>query len=591
MRIDPAWTVAAVLAGLVVASIWAFGFFPMHDGVQHVVGGFLGGHVDDPSRDHAVFFRASFPVAAAGYVILGRPLVTLLGWEAGVRAFATLVTLGFGAGVLRLATALHPERRFIAAAFFGATLSWPLYMGLYPFCAALAVLPWALACVVGQDELRWRGAAVAAVLLVVTALFHAFVGAAALGMVALVLLLRAPRRLLVLLLPLAWLALSAYLGARQDSAIDAPEKRLPLVEAARLWAVTSVGGPWYRAWPLPLAALVGLGWGAVRAARGRASRAEIALTLVGVGCAIALFVIPFHVARWQFFSPRFAVLGVPLGLVLLPAERWSSLVRRLALGVGAVAAVVAIGWSCNFHLTVDVQTDDLRAVMKASPPVKGTLVVLNWNPGVGAIGPIEHQYPLVFAPELFVVEKGGNSPHVNATNPALHAVVARDFHEHFPAFPPRFLSVSVPSLPSRVPRALEQGAIASQYDTLVFVGLEPEDAEPLIERGYRPLARVGSAMVAKFEPCPRVVRIDPPFDPKALKAQLSWYPLLEPGPIEVRVDERPGVLELHLLNAPCGTAAVRVLRDDRPACENANRDGWLVVREPTAVCATPTPTP
>jgi hypothetical protein len=637
-REAPVTLVAAlVLGAAMVGSLWIVDYVPTSDGPNHVLAGWLSAHLHDPGRGYDTFVEPGSPVSSLAFHAVFSSLLRVLSWRDALRVTLSIGALLWAAGFASLVWALRRERAIVGLLGFATALSWTFYMGLFSYWMTtgldLLVLGFVLRRLPPTPRDRGLGGAAGgvrgaggapivdrlalAVALAAAMLGHSFAAmllGLALGAVALV--RPTPRERLR---EIGWLALVsapsltiAYLSARGASRfVDA---RPAPVEVLRptwlpwrdrvdvLWQCFTGGPAWRGVVPLVLA-VAGVGWLAVRARRGRASRQEIAVAAIAVLMLGAVLVTPIHLGElWQDFSPRFLPFGASLGIALLPFEDLARpALRALAAGAIVLFGLASTGWSWIHHARLSLRIADAMAVLAAPIRRGGARLPIILAPPEGSVSQVDENRLLG---DLFAVEQGGMTPYLYATRRSVHPFVwRRPRSELFPPYPAPFYGQFVRETeadPRRAPRYVHLASLAragaqsgpAPFEDVILWGT-PADVSAFEARGYVADEKRGGAAILRFSPCGLSVEVDAG-DPGPLAAPLvveyGWAPLVEgagtrtfpSGTVLADGKARAGFDE-----APCGPVWVRAFRDEdgsgdlgrgEAACAGADDAGRLPAR-------------
>ncbi len=384
---------------------------------------------------------------------MNTPLEAWLGWRLGLSCSLAIIVLATAIGFACLVRAVEPRRWPVAFLGFPLALSWELYMGFFPFTvgSALGLLVLALA-VAWREPARLRPV-VLAFLLFLQAICHVFTAALTGLVLAALLVARTPGgwrarareglRVALIGAPAAGILLVAVLD--RGSQVSTPFAHetlvqpllMSLAELPRLVAP----GPWWRGLLLLLVVGVAVVLGALRLGRKEANATDATFLVAGVTLLAAGALTPLHVPGWQFFSPRFLLLGVFLCLATIPVERLGR--PELVVGLAAASLSFSAVWlvaSAALHRRLAAACDDAIQGLSA-PVVRHSL----WLPielapqGGLPFDPVASEVPwlmpLRHMPMLYALVEGGLTPYSVAVNAATSPFVIRETGPKAPPIP------------------------------------------------------------------------------------------------------------------------------------------------------------
>jgi hypothetical protein len=543
----------AVVVAIVVLLAAFPGPPPTHDGPQHVALAHLSRHLSEGINPR--FLIANRTLSGFAFDASFGALEGALGWR---NAFRCVTLLGAGlwaSGVWALARARKTSSPWACLAVVLA-FPWHFYMGFYSFWLASGASLWlvALAVRVPVDRLGQR--ALVGLASLALACLHVFPALVATGAIALLGWLGAPdvprgRRAIGVAASIvpawAWAVLT-LVAVKTDAGYEAQEAStwLPVIEQVSLVGSALGAGPLLRTMPIALVAIMGA---VLAIAGGRADeRALGGYSLLLIASTITL---PFHLAEWFFFSPRFLLFGVALGLLLMPSGVFPARVERV---VAPLLAVVALAWTVPFHRTLRERAAPLLAGLGQSVPARGRTLPLVLDLGRGDIA---HASPFVQLPQLYLVEQGGMNPYLFASKKAVHPILYRaPLEDLFPEYPPAFVGKTY--LEGDTPAPAQRAwlaTLASRYDDVILFGRTDEDVEALLSYGFHADFRQGRLLLARFEGCTIDLR-RARTTTEATEIDYSFWPLLEPaGRVVVPAGE-----DRAQVRVPCGRVTLALVR-------------------------------
>ncbi|MBI4951398.1 MAG: hypothetical protein HY908_05155 [Myxococcales bacterium] len=589
---------AVALATALVGSLWIVDYLPTGDGANHVLAGFLTGHLHDAGRGYDAFLEPGGAVSSLAFHALFSGLEQLLPWRDALRVTLSLGALVWAFGFAYVATALAPKRVVVGLLGFGTALSWTLYMGLFSYWIALGLDLAVLGFALRRRTWRWRDRLVLGAALAILMFAHSF-AAGLLGlMLGVVVLVRGSargrwRELGALALVSAPALLVAVLSARGASRFVEPNAAAGDLLGATwlglrdrldiLWQCFTGGPAWRGMIPLALA-LAGLASLAMRARRGRASRDELAVGLIAVLMLVAVVTTPIHLNMWRDLAPRFLPLGASLGLALLPVEELARPAAR-ALAAAAVIAFAAasIGWSWVHHRALARASADALAVAAEPLHRAGPRLPIVLVPPEGSVAQVDEKEGIG---NLFAVEQGGMTPYLYALRPGLHPFVwQRPRSELFPRMPPRFYGDVVRAAdldPRAAPREVHLTWLAmlgAAYEDVILWGT-PADLDAFETRGYEADARRGGAGVLRFAPCTLTVVLEAPDAPAAPPTvAYGWAPLTEAAGERTVGEPEAYPRRARFPEAPCGPVWIRGYWDDDGSGDASPGDSFCALAD------------
>ncbi len=586
------WLVAILLSAAVASSMWVVPYLPTNDGPQAVWSSHVAMHANDPL--FAKQFEVRSPLAYRGFDLLFEPLSAVLGWRDGLRAYQSLLALGWGWGVVAVAAALHPARRWVGLLGFGFALGWPFYMGFFSFSLASAMALFIVASTLRLSPASLRGRALVSGMLLLQFVAHPVAAAPTGLIVAIIALARAP--LAKWRQELVWLALTAIALVLPAAVVSLGEDRSAiddlgvtlLWEPLHRWLYVLprvvIAGPTTRAWigiALLLAGLVT----AVRAGSRRLT-GELGVLLSASSMLLAGLCLPVDVPGWQYFGPRFFPLGVALAHTLLPIERVPDARRRVAQLLVVACAGLSIATTASMHRKLYDDCAETLAAMDRPVKRDGMLLPIIVESTCDRDrerlrGMVPYNEPLRHVGALFAVQQGGSVPFAFAGS-SFHKLSFRPEHKQ-PTPPQKLWSMSSdPTFFSddRLHRATltEQAAYGMHYQSILVFGPSEEDMSLFEARGFEPELRQPGLFVGSFKPCrvaANVIGVAP-----GERFELSWgvwgLRTLVTLPVTVAVKEGPTSVVVPTL---CGDLFVRVGRSENgPTCQGSRPDGRMRVR-------------
>jgi hypothetical protein len=354
------------------------------------------------------------------------------------------------------------------------------------------------------------------------------------------------------------------------------ELRSPLLALGTL----PIGGPWWRAAPPALLAVVGIVHSLARPApRGRQALAVWAGMLM-----IAGYLLPVSMPGWSWMSPRLAWMGIVGGLACLvgmPA-RLQAAIATIAISwtlAGALwSADLGLRWQqspCSHLATIAHSTGDL-----VPDALKGVLVIGSClDPGSSFDEPgLPHfQFGAHLAAELAAYE--GGFPLGFGAHKSIHAWTVSGAislplgHQRSFVTPGVLLSADV--APSDAP--LADGALtriaqlATAYAGPVIVGNEPF-LDRIAAWGFIEIYRGERIRRLLWQGCPLELELTPGV-PVGWRS--GWLPLNAPLHEGERAESNGGSVVLGPTG--CGPIWVEVRDGQGRACAEADPNGWLVV--------------
>jgi hypothetical protein len=602
------WLCSAVLSVVVVGAVWCVDYLPTNDGPQHVFQSFAAQHLDDVQRGYARYLERGTPVSSLGFDSIYGAALRILPWRHALRVALSVNVLMWSWGVLTLALAIRPARRWLGLLGFAAAFQWSVYMGFFSFHLATGLGFFIVAFALRRPSWRPHHRGLLASMLLLQALAHVFAASLtglALGMLA---LSRSPARRR--LREWGWMCLTvvpvagvAWFGRPQGGGLlDHADGSWSWTARLGVLASCFLGGPAWRAWPVVVLALAGGTIFAV-SADSRRDPDQRALFIAG-GLFLALSVLaPFHLPNWNFFALRFLPCALIYLALLLPAERLAGQRIQALSAVGlATYALASLSWAWGYHQDLRRRSDDALSGLDARIVRSGPRLPLIIDPLQGEpFEPLARTMPFVVpslsVDMLYVTEQGGVSPNQFIAFPTLHPVVWRhDPEAQLPPSPPKDFShvLMNPSFdPARRVALLNYVAsYAPWYEDILVLG-NPADTGVILQRGFEADWAKGRFTIARFRGCPLRILISGAEHAShavshAILVQAGWYPASRATfSTVIEAATRDGAeLSVPVQRAPCGKVWVQIaedLNDDQRVsagdrfCRQAGDDGRFIV--------------
>ena len=365
--------------------------------------------------------------------------------------------------------------------------------------------------------------------------------------------------------------------------------------------------------------IAGIGATLVRARRGGASPLEHALAWLALAFVSLTLLAPLDVPGWQLLAPRFAILGMVLGLSLVRAPELAS--------PGAVRALVPLATVCcigsslvsaHLHRQLADGCADALAGLDAPLQFVGPRLPIIFDSFCGAPddparSPIPGATMAHNTPLLYLVEHGGIGTRMFNGESSIHAIAFIGSRTRMPP-PPDPLAHTiakshwiVTDAKLRASVLTELAANGMPFEGIHVVGGRPEDFTVFSGRGYVKEFQHGSLFIARFEGCPTELLLPPgSLDGEPVYYEYGLFsPSLitaEPRALAKRIIDRAtpvsdGAIHVPLPGRPCGEIWLRVVWDadgtstltagDR-SCEGAQWEGRLLANvsrdRPTVRC-------
>ena len=606
----------ALLASLgLLRALTSVRYLPTHDGPQHVYLAHLENHFSDPGATYSNYYLPTTALGAKGFSLLHAPLAELLPWRTALQVTLAIILLTWGWGALAFVNAVSRERRLVGLLGFALAFQWSLYMGFFPFVLSSGLGLFTLAIAFGSPEWPWKRRLAIAGLLFLQSMCHVFAAeVVALTLVVLV-ACRHPRRawprelglLACMGIPTALIAGHAA-GWVGSSAATLPYSQPaslwpPLSERINLLATAFAAGPWWRAWPPVVLALVGLGFGARRTMAGRSSAEERTLLVTGLMLFVAALTFPLHTRQWEYMSVRFTPMAVMFGLALLPIEALARRMAALLHSAIAVTTATSLAWAGWHNQRLEQACGPALAGLDAAVARTGPRLPIVLDPGCNALARdkafvMPGTEPLLNLGALYAVQQGGEVPYAFVTIPQLHGfVLTRAGFQRFPDQPDRkkFWTDLVYADPVE-DAALRESLLASLarsgagYQDIVFYG-PAADSRQIARRGYATDFDRDGLWIGHYRGCPLKVEVHVAGAlPAPLVVHYGWHPLSDPAESKVvpaNAATVDGTLVVEWTSAPCGPIWVRAGLDEdgsgrwkagEARCEGAGPEGRLLLQ-------------
>lgn len=606
----PVLALAALGTLGLIAALAVVRYLPTHDGPQHIFLGHVENHFADAGSIYPRYFSPSGGIAARGFLTIFAPFESFMSWRAAHQVTVGIIVILWSWGALALARAVHPGRAVLGLLGFVTAFQWAVYMGFYSYVLALGVGLCTLALAVGVREWSWKRRAGITALLVVLSLLHIF-AAGSVGFVLLLLVVfRASRReLLGELVRLALMGLPTILMAAYVAGLLGMGAKLPSYANGVTWVAWGqrfqqipdlfASGPWWRAWPPTVLAVVGLGAAVVRWRRGSAAPEEKVLLVASTTFLLLAFFLPLHLREWEFFSPRFIPLGVLCAAVLVPVENLATVgARRWSLAAAGVWLVVSVGWAARHHQ---------RLARACGPALAGLDAPLHFDASrlpivldttcdglhPGSVFEVPYVEPLFNLGQLYAVQQGGIVPYLFVGIPQKHPFIYTEAARQLLPPAPDKLELWAPlvNMPPdagqarRRPFLTALAVSAARWHDVIFYG-RPADRDVIRDHGFDTVLARGDLWLGRFRNCPLHLDVSGPRPPdQPLHVAYGWRTVKEP--IEALVSRPEANADrITLDDMPCEDGWVRVVVDmDRSGgasagdlvCAGADPDARMLV--------------
>ncbi len=613
----PALIALGLLAAAVTATILSTPWIFTNDGAQHLHSAELERTWGDAPAVEALLDHHPTPTAN-GFAALYRLFGGWLGPLGGTQAVLVLLALAWIGGVTALVLAVRPTELWVATLGAATALNWCFYMGFFNFLAGTSLGLLLLAFAVRTGLRRPGAVAAVAAALCAGVWVHLFATAlTGLGLLILAVTAEAEgRRRRVMATLVAGAPAAVYAGAiavvfaEDGGVMEAAWTPNALGEAHAFF----VGGPWWRAAPVILIAACGVLAGAVRGWRGTLAPAERALLVIAVVFLALAGVTPFHLPRWQYFSPRFLPLGVLAALLLAPTEWLRRRAAALGPGILVLVSLTSLGWSYGYHQRMAGACHPILEAVAAPLETEGLRIALVLEEPDGALfpdpdGEIRDLQPLMHLDALMAAAHGGVAAGLWSTRSAIHPFRFREgVRETLPTAGPavRLRQARATATDATAHRELTD-SILSWYgskaaDTGDLVLWSHRDRDWFLARGFVAQTADRSLSVLRYQGCALSLGLDgiPPGAAVAI-VEYGWYPLdAAHRSTRLPLAGTVGGRRIVPLDAPpCGPLWIRVEvhGDDgaRWGCAGADAAGRVVMRNAPGrrgvVCALARATP
>lgn len=611
-------TVALALAASLglIAALSVVRYLPTHDGPQHVYLAHLDNHFSDQGAIYADYYTPTTALSSKGFALLYGPLAELFAWRSALQITLGLIILVWAWGALALTNAVSPERRVLGLVGFAVAFQWSLYMGFFSFVLATGIGLFVLAVAFGSAEWRGKRRLAIGALLFAQAVCHVF-AAELVGLALVVLVLFRHFKRPGWQRELGWLAvmgiptgvIAAHAAGLIGSSVALPDFQPqalwpPIGERISLLAGAFAAGPWWRAWPPVVLAVIGVVFGVRRARARLTTPEERTLLVMSVLCGVAALALPLHSRQWEFMSVRFIPMAVMFGIALVPVETFERRTSHALHGALVVVTVASIAWAGWHNKQLERACGPALAGLDADIKRRGTRLPIILDTGCNALSEtkafaLPHVEPLLNVGPLYAVQQGGVVPYAFAGIPQLHGfVLTRGGYKRFHVIPERkqLWGGLVYSDPIQQ-AALRQGLLTTlasagaAYEDVIFYG-RPQDRAQISARGFTTDFEQGNLWIGHYRGCPMKIELELPEErTAAVLVEYGWQPLPERAGFEIvpsLARTEGGVIVVDWKSAPCGPVWVRAgTANDTPTgnwrpedgrCEGAGDDGRLTLQ-------------
>jgi hypothetical protein len=604
-----------------LAALFAVRYLPTHDGPQHIFLAHLDSHFSDPGATYSDFYRPTTALTSKGFALLYGPLAELLPWRSAVQVTLAIILLTWSWGTLAFVDAVSPARRLVGLVGFAMAFQWALYMGLFSFLLSTGLGLFTLAVAFGSAEWTWKRRAAIAALLLVQSVCHVF-AAEVVGLTLAVLVAcrhpvrQWPRELGILAamgVPTALIGSHAA-GWLGSSAAALPYSREavwpPIAERIHLLASAFSGGPWWRAFPPVVLAVVGIVSAVRRTLARKTGAEERTLLIVALMLGAAALAMPLHSRQWEFMSVRFTPMAVVFGLALLPVEALSRRLVHVVHGVVVVMAVSSIAWAGWHNQRLERACGPALAGLDANVRRDGPRLPIVLDPSCNALSEkkvfdMPGAEPLLNLGALYAVQQGGVVPYAFVGIPQLHGfVLTPGGFKRFPDQPDRkrfwgglAQTDPVDDAPLRQALLTSLARTGTGYQDVIFYGTT-RDRDQIARRGYVTDFERDGMWLGHYRGCPLRLEVRTSAPPSApLIVQYGWAPLTDAAASQVVAPSTAtadGVLVVDWPSAPCGALWVRAGIDKDGSgrwspsdghCAGAADDGRLTLQRTPDVAA------
>lgn len=334
--------------------------------------------------------------------------------------------------------------------------------------------------------------------------------------------------------------------------------------------------------------------------RGDLSAAERGLLITSLVFLALAAATPFHLPRWQYFSPRFLPLGVLAAAALFPVERFKAGYQAAGAVSGLILICVSsLGWSYGLHARMDRSCRPVVDALETGLDRGGLRVGLVLEECDGALvpdldGELRYQQPLMHLDALMASAQGGVAAGLWSTRAAIHPFRFRDgVRERLPG--------TGPAIELRRARAAAGGQTSEELSwftdsVLSWYGSRAVDAADLVlwssrdrdwfvARGFAVDYADGPLSILRFEGCDLIIRLDGILNrPSAILVEYGWYPL-EAAQRSLQIPWEgfeEGRMVVPVTAAPCGPLWIRIQVNEpdgrRWICEGADPSGRVIMR-------------
>jgi len=601
-RVDRAWAVWLLIAlSLIpcVAAIWSVDYIPMLDGPKSAYAAHVRAHLSEPW--YSSHFSATRPVTGFGFGLVFAAFEKVAPWRDALRIALSLIVIGWAVACASLARALHASRWPLAIAVLGAAIQWPLLMGFVNYVSSAALGIAAVAIGLAKTDWSIRRELGIAALLILGCAFHPFGPQCAGVVLGIALLSSTPAKLWLRRLGALFLMLTPAILITVVTSEQIRESRfeiamgggpqnvfLPWAQRLENFGLCFAGGPAWRAWPLVLLAIAGVGWAlfvVVRRRRGRgAELALVAFVVLMAGLAVGM---PFHGDAWQFFSPRFVPMAVIGGLMLVPVEALGRRAYITFAGLAILYNISANAWMAGSLRDLRARSAEGLAAL-GRPAAKGrTLLPIVYDTtGTGdalrAPRSLQPPYvePLLNIGDIYGMDRDAVAAYSFSASAisCCHLITQRSTFPRVPAQDYRYMLATMPPGAERAYEVARIGTYGARFDDIVMVGSEV-DADYLIASGYEVEFRQGRLLIARFRGCPATLRIEGAPEAGTVFVATGWGPYDRQGWSSTLPARSSKVVELE--RTPCGDTWVKVSPSEGGArCDGADENGVMRVRLP-----------
>ena len=622
------WLACMLVASVgLVYSLWVVPYIPTGDGPQHILSAHIENHYADAGSLYPEFYRVLPQFAGKGFSLVFTPLESVLPWRVALRVTLSLIVLAFAWGFALVVLALDRNRRATAMLGFVIALPYSLYQGFFPFVVGTTFGVYTLAFVLHRPPTTTGRRIALSLLLLVQAVCHVFTAILTGAIVVVLAVVGAPKggrlreigRMALVGAPAAALFALTFLERNVGSSL-LKVFTWSLEERPGEISRWFVPGPGVRGGLVMGLVIAGIGATLVRARRGGASPLEHALAWLALAFVSLTLLAPLDVPGWQLLAPRFAILGMVLGLALVrPPELASPRAARALVPLATVCCIGSSLVSARLHRELADGCADTLSGLDSPLQFVGPRLPVILDPFCGATSdqgesPVPRSLLAYSTPLLYLVDHGGIGTKVFSGVSSIHAIALSG--SRWPPAPDP-LAQTIAQSPRiatdaklRASVLTELAANGMPFEGIHVVGGRPDDFAVFKGRGYVTEFQHGSLFIARFEGCPAELLLPP----DALDGEPVYYEyglfsssLITPAPraLAKRVIDRAtpmsdGAIHIPLAGRPCGEIWLRVVWDgdgtstltagDR-TCENAHWEGRLranVSRDrPTVRCTPP----